>query len=78
MVQLVRWYVGMFHAGRPSEVAKKPYNPIIGETFKCYWNVPGIETKAVSLYSQVVFRNFHFNLIGISHMVAVSVKYFKS
>ena len=21
-------------------VAKKPYNPILGETFKCYWDLP--------------------------------------
>ena len=48
MIQVVRWYLGMFHAGRPSEVAKKPYNPIIGETFKCYWNVPNIPANTVS------------------------------
>merc|ERR1712029_222981 len=27
-----------FHAGRKSSIAKKPYNPIIGETFRCHWN----------------------------------------
>ena len=21
-------------------IAKKPYNPILGETFKCYWDLP--------------------------------------
>ncbi|KAH9523689.1 Oxysterol-binding protein- protein 9 [Bulinus truncatus] len=40
MVQVVRWYLGAFHAGRPSEIAKKPYNPILGETFKCHWQLP--------------------------------------
>jgi len=34
-----RWYLGAFHAGRPSEVAKKPYNPILGEFFQCHWNM---------------------------------------
>lgn len=34
-----RWYLGAFHAGRPSEVAKKPYNPILGEFFQCNWNM---------------------------------------
>jgi hypothetical protein len=34
------WYLGAFHAGRKSEVAKKPYNPILGEIFQCYWNLP--------------------------------------
>ncbi|XP_053393920.1 oxysterol-binding protein-related protein 9-like isoform X2 [Mercenaria mercenaria] len=43
MVQLVRWYMSAFHASRNSEIAKKPYNPILGETFRCYWNVPGYE-----------------------------------
>lgn len=36
MVQCMRWYLSAFHAGRPSDVAKKPYNPIIGETFQCW------------------------------------------
>ncbi|XP_076052884.1 oxysterol-binding protein-related protein 9 isoform X2 [Oratosquilla oratoria] len=41
MVQVVKWYLSAFHAGRKSEVAKKPYNPILGEIFRCYWDVPG-------------------------------------
>ncbi|CAG5121302.1 unnamed protein product, partial [Candidula unifasciata] len=40
MVQVLRWYLSAFHAGRPSEIAKKPYNPILGETFKCHWHIP--------------------------------------
>ncbi|RWS25229.1 oxysterol-binding protein-related protein 9-like protein [Leptotrombidium deliense] len=39
-VQVVRWYVSAFHAGRKSSVAKKPYNPVLGEVFKCFWDVP--------------------------------------
>ncbi|XP_071952553.1 oxysterol-binding protein-related protein 9-like [Antedon mediterranea] len=39
MIQVLRWYVSAFHAGRKGSVAKKPYNPIIGETFLCYWDV---------------------------------------
>ncbi|KAH0540230.1 hypothetical protein KQX54_014870 [Cotesia glomerata] len=38
MVQVVRWYLCSFHAGRKSGVAKKPYNPILGEIFRCYWD----------------------------------------
>jgi hypothetical protein len=38
-----RWYLGAFHAGRRSEVAKKPYNPILGETFQCYWHLDGYD-----------------------------------
>lgn len=39
-----RWYLSSFHAGRKSTIAKKPYNPILGETFRCHWNVPGMES----------------------------------
>lgn len=42
MVQVVRWYLSAYHAGRKSSVAKKPYNPILGEIFYCHWNVPGM------------------------------------
>jgi len=39
MIQCLRWYLSSFHAGRPSDIAKKPYNPVIGETFSC-WMTP--------------------------------------
>ncbi|KAF2360931.1 Oxysterol-binding protein [Trinorchestia longiramus] len=43
MVTVLKWYLSAFHAGRRSEVAKKPYNPIIGEIFRCHWDVPGAQ-----------------------------------
>jgi len=42
MVQVIRWYLCSFHAGRKSGVAKKPYNPILGEIFRCHWNIPSV------------------------------------
>lgn len=39
MVQVVRWYLSSYHAGRKSQVAKKPYNPILGEVFRCHWDL---------------------------------------
>lgn len=39
MVQVVKWYLCSFHAGRKSAVAKKPYNPILGEIFRCHWDL---------------------------------------
>lgn len=39
MIQTVKWYLSSYHAGRKSSVAKKPYNPILGELFQCHWNV---------------------------------------
>lgn len=40
MVQVCRWYLSAYHAGRKSSVAKKPYNPILGEIFQCHWDLP--------------------------------------
>ncbi|GCC25515.1 hypothetical protein chiPu_0003925 [Chiloscyllium punctatum] len=45
MVQVVKWYLSAFHAGRKGSVAKKPYNPILGEVFKCHWNLPENEVE---------------------------------
>ncbi|XP_066453699.1 oxysterol-binding protein-related protein 9 isoform X2 [Eleutherodactylus coqui] len=45
MVQVVRWYLSAFHAGRKGSVAKKPYNPILGEVFLCNWDMPGQENE---------------------------------
>ncbi|XP_030558343.1 oxysterol-binding protein-related protein 9 isoform X2 [Drosophila novamexicana] len=41
IVQVCRWYMSAYHAGRKSAVAKKPYNPILGEVFQCHWDIPG-------------------------------------
>jgi len=48
MVQLVKWYLSAFHAGRKSSVAKKPYNPILGEIFLCHWNLNDSQTFSQS------------------------------
>lgn len=53
MVQVVRWYLSAFHAGRKGSVAKKPYNPILGEVFYCHWDIPS-ETEEPA--SGVCFR----------------------
>ena len=58
-VQTVKWYLSSFHAGRKSSVAKKPYNPILGETFKCFWNIPNYK-KQVGFFSVFVFFSFAF------------------
>ncbi|CAG2100377.1 unnamed protein product [Medioppia subpectinata] len=34
MVQVLKWYLSAFHAGRKSSIAKKPYNPVLGEENK--------------------------------------------
>ncbi|KAL0167017.1 hypothetical protein M9458_038861, partial [Cirrhinus mrigala] len=40
MVRFVEYYMTAFHEGRKGAVAKKPYNPVLGETFHCSWEVP--------------------------------------
>ncbi|KAM9327763.1 oxysterol-binding protein-related protein 11-like isoform 2-T2 [Pholidichthys leucotaenia] len=53
MVRFVEYYLTSFHEGRKGAIAKKPYNPIIGETFHCSWKVPQSPdaSKEVSLGS---------------------------
>ena len=38
MVQICKWYLSGWH--RKSVGVKKPYNPIIGETFAAFWDAP--------------------------------------
>lgn len=40
MIRVVKYYLTSFHCGRKGQLAKKPYNPIIGETFQCSYYVP--------------------------------------
>ena len=43
-IQVVKWYLSAFHAGRKSPVAKKPYNPILGEIFQCYYEIDSLSS----------------------------------
>ncbi|NWJ11112.1 OSB10 protein, partial [Crypturellus undulatus] len=45
IIAFVEYYLTAFHEGRKGAVAKKPYNPIIGETFHCSWDVPTDRVK---------------------------------
>ncbi|XP_078366737.1 oxysterol-binding protein-related protein 11-like isoform X3 [Oculina patagonica] len=40
ILAVLEFYLTSFHAGRKGALAKKPYNPILGETFHCSWKVP--------------------------------------
>ncbi|KAH7639940.1 oxysterol-binding protein-related protein 9-like protein [Dermatophagoides farinae] len=51
MIQVTRWYLSAFHAGRKGSIAKKPYNPILGEVFKCYWNLSQNNDSTKSIVS---------------------------
>ncbi|EUB64621.1 Oxysterol-binding protein-related protein [Echinococcus granulosus] len=43
MKNFIKWYLTAFHASRKDKVARKPYNPIIGEIFQCSWRLPTAE-----------------------------------
>jgi len=45
MLAVLEWYLTSFHAGRQGCIAKKPYNPIIGEHFHCSWNITQASTN---------------------------------
>ncbi|XP_061616119.1 oxysterol-binding protein-related protein 10 isoform X1 [Phyllopteryx taeniolatus] len=45
IVRFVEYYLTSFTEGRKGAVAKKPYNPILGETFHCSWEVPRDKVK---------------------------------
>ncbi|XP_013908278.1 PREDICTED: oxysterol-binding protein-related protein 10 isoform X3 [Thamnophis sirtalis] len=48
IISFVEYYLTAFYEGRKGIVAKKPYNPIIGETFHCSWNVPKDRVKSMT------------------------------
>ena len=59
MLSLVEWYISALNAGRKWGIdgssAKKPYNPVIGETFCCSWKVPsGTEQHIVRFTAEQV------------------------
>lgn len=42
LVRVVEWFLCSLYATRKSHSARKPYNPVLGEMFRCSWQVPGI------------------------------------
>uniref|UniRef100_A0A8C5CAY8 Oxysterol-binding protein n=1 Tax=Gadus morhua TaxID=8049 RepID=A0A8C5CAY8_GADMO len=76
MVQVVKWYLSAFHAGRKGSVAKKPYNPILGEVFYCHWDMPN-ETEPLSdgPLPWVSPNNVSFVAEQVSHHPPISAFY---
>ncbi|XP_055363987.1 oxysterol-binding protein-related protein 9 isoform X4 [Betta splendens] len=54
MVHVVKWYLSAFHAGRKGSVAKKPYNPILGEVFYCHWDLPPSESDEPPQHTEAI------------------------
>ncbi|XP_024154094.1 oxysterol-binding protein-related protein 10 isoform X2 [Oryzias melastigma] len=52
IVRFVEYYLTAFHEGRKGAVAKKPYNPVLGETFHCSWEVPRDKVRPLARSNQ--------------------------
>ncbi|XP_048835113.1 oxysterol-binding protein-related protein 11 isoform X1 [Brienomyrus brachyistius] len=48
MLRFIKYYLTSFHEARKGAIAKKPYNPIIGETFHCSWRLPCSQSSSTS------------------------------
>ncbi|KAG7454676.1 hypothetical protein MATL_G00262340 [Megalops atlanticus] len=51
MKKVVKWYLSGFY--KKPKGLKKPYNPIIGETFRCMWIHPKTNSKTFYMSEQV-------------------------
>ncbi|XP_041054115.1 oxysterol-binding protein-related protein 5 isoform X3 [Carcharodon carcharias] len=51
MKQVLRWYLSGFY--KKPKGLKKPYNPILGETFRCYWYHPKTDSRTFYIAEQV-------------------------
>ncbi|XP_078405083.1 oxysterol-binding protein-related protein 5-like isoform X2 [Cetorhinus maximus] len=49
--QVLRWYLSGFY--KKPKGLKKPYNPILGETFRCYWYHPKTDSRTFYIAEQV-------------------------
>nr|XP_022335054.1 oxysterol-binding protein-related protein 8-like isoform X4 [Crassostrea virginica] len=48
---VVKWYLSGFY--KKPKGLKKPYNPIIGETFRCFWKHPKTNSRTFYLAEQI-------------------------
>ncbi|CAG5116373.1 unnamed protein product, partial [Candidula unifasciata] len=51
MKMVVKWYLSGFY--KKPKGLKKPYNPIIGETFRCYWVHPETNSRTFYVAEQI-------------------------
>jgi hypothetical protein len=49
---VVRFYLSGFY--KKPKGLKKPYNPILGEIFRCYWHNPNTDSKTYYIAEQVI------------------------
>ena len=66
MKSVVKWYLSGFY--KKPKGLKKPYNPILGETYRCYWEHPN-GTKTFYIAEQVSLKtsNDHHCEVKFNH-----------
>ncbi|KAG1937668.1 oxysterol-binding protein-related protein 11 [Pimephales promelas] len=74
MVRFVEYYLTSFHEGRKGAIAKKPYNPIIGETFHCSWRVPKASSSPTGVPKEGTSDCYNVRFVAeqVSHHPPVS------
>ena len=55
LINIVKWYLSGFYK-KPMGL-KKPYNPILGEKFRCYWEQPKTSSKTFYIAEQGNFTD---------------------
>lgn len=56
---VLRWYLSGLY--RKPKGLKKPYNPVLGETFRCCWKHQSPETYTYYIAEQVVASSYFFS-----------------
>merc|ERR550532_2036054 len=79
IIQVLKWYLSAFSASRKTTVAKKPYNPILGEIFRCWYPTPsGAPTSSSSSPLPIAWCNetdLMFLAEQVSHHPPISAFY---
>lgn len=51
LINIVKWYLSGFY--KKPKGPKKPYNPILGERFRCFWDHPKTQSRTFFVAEQV-------------------------
>ena len=65
MKAVVQWYLSGFY--KKPQGLKKPYNPLLGETFRCFWQHPN-GSRTFYLAEQVQFLPLNSIIKSIANL----------
>ncbi|XP_022663533.1 oxysterol-binding protein-related protein 9-like isoform X2 [Varroa destructor] len=81
MVALVRWYMSAYHVSLKPKRPKKPYNPVLGEVFKCYYEISDNDPTSSSTADgrmpsrETIRSDLRFIAEQVSHQPPISAFY---